>query len=82
MTSRTANFNCIAVEVTEIVKPMAAGIIDGDDELKKHDVPNNSRYRFAAIKQKQKNISQVYNEKFQSRYVCLLLNLITVPQSK
>ena len=26
-------------------------IIDGDDELKKnHDVPNNSRYRFAAIK--------------------------------
>ena len=30
---------------------MVARIIDGDDELKKnHDVPNNSSYRFAVIK--------------------------------
>ena len=44
------NFNCKAVEVNEIDLTMVARIIDGDELKKTHDVPNNSRYCFAAIK--------------------------------
>ena len=48
------NFNCKAVEVPGIeeVNSKNSGRRNHrwrrDDELKKHDVPNNSRYRFAA----------------------------------
>ena len=50
------NFNIKAVGVTEVIEKVnstsqVVRIIDGDDQLKKHDVPNNSRYRFAAFNQ-------------------------------
>ena len=50
MTSRTQILTAKQKKSLKFKNSMVARIIDGDDELKKkHDVPNNSHYRFVAI---------------------------------
>ena len=50
MTSRTQILTAKQYKSLKLKRSLVAKIIDGDNELKKnHDVPNYSRYRFAAI---------------------------------
>ena len=48
------NFNCKAVEVTEVIEKVNSKKSGRKNhrwrgQIKKHDVPNNSHYRFVAI---------------------------------
>ena len=49
-TQTRTNFNCKAVEVTEIEKTNGCKNRQWRRRIKKHDVPKNGRFCFAAIK--------------------------------
>ena len=54
MTSRTQILTAKQLKSLQLEKSIprsqVARLIDGEDELKKHDVPDSSRYRCTAIK--------------------------------